>query len=79
MYGTIETQTDTKTEKMIVGTRAHSDRTRTQSATRSSRMMGSHIEAKTSDYLDTQTDEERKATLDIIASHLDSAVQQVSI
>ena len=78
MYGTFETQTDIKTEKKVVGTRVHSDRIITLSATRSSQMMGSHIEAKISDDLKTQTDEQGKAKLDREPSYLDSALQQVS-
>ncbi len=77
MYGTFETQTDTKTKK-VVGTRVHSDRITTQSATRSSQMMGSHTEAKISDDLKTQTDEQGRAKIDREPSYLDSALQQVS-
>ncbi len=78
MYGTFETQTDTKTEKKVVGTRVHSDRITTQSATRSSQMMGSHTEAKISDDLKTQIDEQGRAKIDREPSYLDSALQQVS-
>jgi hypothetical protein len=41
-------------------------------------MMGSHIEAKISDDLNTQTDEQGKAKIDREPSYLDSALQQVS-
>ena len=53
-HGSVEKQIDTKIEIKMFGTKVHSDKLK-QSATRLSTTMGSHVEAKRSDEIITQT------------------------
>ena len=77
-HGTVEAQqTDTKTEKKATETRVQRDKK--MSVTKSSTVMGSHVVAKTSDDIVTQTEEEERAKVQRERTQLGHTLQQVSI